>query len=182
MALELGAAAGTAALLSGVVTAFGCAGRLAFGRLFDMLGGHRSALWDSLIMAVAMALMVISFLLDRLPLLLLGLGLLGIGYGGMSSLCAALVRDLFGPRPLSSKPRHYVPPDGSRLPPGPHVGQLSLYPMGQLWRCVPSSAPVKSHRSVPHLPQSALQRLAAAHCFYLQLGRFSSLLRLFLCT
>ena len=63
-----------------------------------MLGGHRSALWDSLIMAVAMALMVISFLLDRLPLLLLGLGLLGIGYGGMSSLCAALVRDLFGPR------------------------------------------------------------------------------------
>lgn len=98
MALELGAAAGTAALLSGVVTAFGCAGRLAFGRLFDMLGGHRSALWDSLIMAVAMALMVISFLLDRLPLLLLGLGLLGIGYGGMSSLCAALVRDLFGPR------------------------------------------------------------------------------------
>ena len=69
-------------------------------------------------------------------------------------------------------------PDGN----GPHVGQLSLYPMGQLWRCVPSSAPVKSHRSVPHLPQSALQRLAAAHCFYLQLGRFSSLLRLFLCT
>ena len=90
-------------------------------------------------MAVAMALMVISFLLDCLPLLLLGLGLLGIGYGGMSSLCAALVRDLFGPR-------HYP---------------QNLAIMSSRWFPPPSWAPCWAALSIPN---GAAMALCAFFC------------------
>ncbi len=98
MALALGARIETAALLSGVITAFGCLGRLGFGRLFDDAGRQSSVLGDSLLMVAAVTVMALAFRLNSLPLLLAGLALLGVSYGGMSSLCAALVRSLFGAR------------------------------------------------------------------------------------
>ncbi len=135
MALDLGAKSGTAALLAGVISAAGCIGRLGFGKIFDMLGNRKSALCDSLIMVAAITIMTFSFLFHSLIVLFIGLMLLGISYGGMSSLCASLVRGLFGtkyyPRNLSIMSLQMIP--ASLL--GPLLGS-SIYAYWENYKMV----------------------------------------------
>lgn len=101
MATALSLRSETAALLPGIITMCGCAGRLGFGRLFDCMGQRRVAAANSGILVIATGALLGAFHFDTAVLLIGGMVLLGISYSGMSSLCAASVRELFGTRHYS---------------------------------------------------------------------------------
>ncbi len=101
MATALSLRSETAALLPGIITMCGCAGRLGFGRLFDCMGQRRAAAANSGILVIAAGALLGAFHFDTAVLLIGGMVLLGISYSGMSSLCAASVRELFGTRHYS---------------------------------------------------------------------------------
>ena len=99
MALALNMDEEIAALLPGVLSAVGAFGRLGLGRLFDWAGYRVCVLLDSILPAAAMAVLLAAFSLGAPPLLLVGFALVGVSYGGMSSLSPLLTRLFFGDGP-----------------------------------------------------------------------------------
>ena len=83
-------------LTPGIISVFGCMGRLGVGKLFDAVGNIKSTLLDNILVILAIIHMLIAFWTSAYSVFIIGCLLLCIGYGGMASLCACLVRSLFG--------------------------------------------------------------------------------------
>jgi OFA family oxalate/formate antiporter-like MFS transporter len=87
---------GAPAVLGLIVAVFNGAGRVVFGILFDRLGRNGAMLADSGAMVLAGVFLFAGSAFDSLPLILVGLPLVGISYGGAPALTSVFVNEFYG--------------------------------------------------------------------------------------
>ena len=83
-------------LLTGLVSFIGAFGRLGFGQMFDKHGHSATVRADGFLITCSAVFMLIALLCHLRIAFIIGLLLLGFSFGGMSSICAALVNHLYG--------------------------------------------------------------------------------------
>jgi OFA family oxalate/formate antiporter-like MFS transporter len=87
---------GAPAVLGLIVAVFNGAGRVIFGILFDRLGRNGAMLADSGAMILAGVCLFAGSAFDSLPLILVGLPLVGISYGGAPALTSVFINAFYG--------------------------------------------------------------------------------------
>lgn len=97
LALEAQAVSLTA-VAAGLVSASNGLSRLLFGAAFDRFGRLKTMLFNFLMVTLCIGLLYAALLLKSTVLLVIGLIVLGAGYGGLPAIAASATRELFGSR------------------------------------------------------------------------------------
>ena len=90
---------GAKALATAAVTLLAIAnglGRLLLGSLYDKVGRLRTMTLDTLLIIASSGAMVVAFRTRSVPVMLLGVALTGLAYGGVPPTSSAFVVDFFG--------------------------------------------------------------------------------------
>lgn len=94
--LSVGASAGLAATLVGILSAFNGLSRMIFGALYDRIGQKKTIICGSSIIVISAVVMLTSVFLHSLPLGILGLCLAGLAYGYGPVMSATTIRTFYG--------------------------------------------------------------------------------------
>ena len=89
---------GAPATLGLIVSVFNGAGRVAFGMIFDRSGRKIAMLLDAAVAALAGVCLLGGALADSVVMIIVGLVLIGLSYGGCPSLASAVVNRFYGAR------------------------------------------------------------------------------------
>jgi OFA family oxalate/formate antiporter-like MFS transporter len=96
-AATISAAFGGAAVLGLIVSVFNGLGRVVFGALFDRLGRVAAMTLATGVMLTAGIVLIVAALTSSLPLIFVGLPLVGIAYGAAPTITSATVTEFYGP-------------------------------------------------------------------------------------
>jgi OFA family oxalate/formate antiporter-like MFS transporter len=102
IALEMGAVAALATLMVGFVSAGDGVGRLTSGLLFDRVGYRISFVLVAVLFTASATLLYAAYVLALLPLVGAGFVLLGMGFGALSTVLAAVTNRFYGPKNYGS--------------------------------------------------------------------------------
>lgn len=97
-AAVIAVAFGAPSVLGLIVSVFNGGGRVLFGTVFDRKGRSVSMLLDAACMLLAGASLVVGAVTHHAAPILVGLILIGIGYGGSPALSSVVVRGFYGPK------------------------------------------------------------------------------------
>ena len=97
-AASIAIAFGAPAVLGLIVSIFNGGGRLLFGSAFDKIGRKKTMTINSMVFILAGSVLFLGAKLDNVYLVLVGLLLTGIGYGGAPSVTSAVINKFFGPK------------------------------------------------------------------------------------
>lgn len=98
LALSVGATAGLATTLVGVLSVFNGLGRILTGSLFDKIGQRKTMLLANVVSIAAAGVILLAVWLGSLPLCIGGLCLTGISYGACPTISSAFTASYFGVR------------------------------------------------------------------------------------
>lgn len=96
LALSVGATAGLATTLVGVLSVCNGLGRIFTGALFDATGRRFTMIAANILTIAAAAVTLIAVFTDSLPLCILGLCLVGMSYGSCPTVSSAFVSAFYG--------------------------------------------------------------------------------------
>jgi OFA family oxalate/formate antiporter-like MFS transporter len=96
LAISIGASAGLATTLVGVLSICNGLGRVFCGLLFDYWGRRRTMLFTSFLAILALVVTIIAILIGSFLLGMIGLCLIGIAYGCSPTISAAFVSTFYG--------------------------------------------------------------------------------------
>ena len=96
LALSVGAVAGLATTLVGVLSVCNGLGRILTGALFDAMGRRFTMLAANILTIAAAAVTLLAVMLHSLPLCILGLCLVGMSYGACPTVSSAFVSAFYG--------------------------------------------------------------------------------------
>jgi OFA family oxalate/formate antiporter-like MFS transporter len=102
IALEVGAAMPLATFMVGFISLFDGVGRLSSGLFFDRFGHRPSLLVISLVYLTASALLFVATGQGMLPAVFAGYLLIGLGFGSISTVLAAVTNRFYGQRNYAS--------------------------------------------------------------------------------
>lgn len=102
MALSVGAAAGLATTLVGVLAVCNGLGRILTGAMFDTLGRRVTMLTAMILTIVAAGITLLAVSLGSLPLCILGLCLTGLSYGTSPTMSSAFTSTFYGQKHFAS--------------------------------------------------------------------------------
>ena len=98
IAMEVGALSQLATFMVGFISLFDGTGRLASGLFFDRFGYRPSLIGISLVYLAASVLLFVALSLSLLPMVFLGYMLIGLGFGSISTVLAAVTIRFYGQR------------------------------------------------------------------------------------
>lgn len=101
-AANISLAFGGSAVLGLIISLFNGAGRILAGSNFDKFGTKVSSVCNLLLMLTAGILLSLAAMLNSLAIIILGLVLAGLAYGGMPTITAAYTNKTFGSRDYST--------------------------------------------------------------------------------
>ncbi len=87
---------GAPAVLGLIMSVFNGAGRVIIGILFDRIGGPKTAFVNGLCLLASGIALYTGNVINSLPLIISGLALCGISFGGGPSITSALIKQVFG--------------------------------------------------------------------------------------
>lgn len=96
LAVSVGAAAGLATTLVGVLSVCNGLGRILTGAVFDAMGRRFTMIAANVLTIVAAAVTLVAVLLHSLPLCIVGLCLVGMSYGACPTVSSAIVSAFYG--------------------------------------------------------------------------------------
>lgn len=96
LAVSVGAAAGLATTLVGVLAVCNGLGRIITGAVFDVLGRKTTMIAANVVTIFAAGVTLLSVVISSLPLCIVGLCLTGISYGSCPTLCSTFVASFYG--------------------------------------------------------------------------------------
>lgn len=96
LALSVGAKAGLATTLVGVLSVFNGLGRIATGKTFDLLGRRKTMIIANIITIVAAGVTLLAVYVHSLPLCIIGLCLTGMSYGSSPTVASAFSSAFYG--------------------------------------------------------------------------------------
>ena len=102
LALSVGAAAGLATTLVGVLSVCNGLGRILTGAVFDALGRRVTMLATNLLTILAAGVTLLAVGMGSLPLCILGLCLTGLSYGSSPTMSSAFTAAFYGPKHFAS--------------------------------------------------------------------------------
>jgi OFA family oxalate/formate antiporter-like MFS transporter len=102
IALEVGAAAHLATFMVGFISLFDGVGRLTSGLFFDRFGYRPSLVAISLIYLIASTLLFAAIGISALPAVFIGYLLVGLGFGSISTVLAAITNRFYGQKHYAS--------------------------------------------------------------------------------
>lgn len=98
LALSVGAKAGLATTLVGILSVCNGLGRIAAGAVFDRAGRRKAMLLVNVVTIAAAGVTLLSVYLRSLPLCVAGLCVTGLSYGGCPTISSAFVASFYGAR------------------------------------------------------------------------------------
>ena len=101
LSLSVGASAGLATTLVGVLSVCNGLGRILTGALFDRLGRRSTMLLANLVAILAAAVTLVSVFLSSVPLCVAGLCVTGVSYGACPTISSAFVATFYGQKNFS---------------------------------------------------------------------------------
>ena len=101
LSLSVGASAGLATTLVGVLSVCNGLGRILTGALFDRLGRRSTMLLANLVAILAAAVTLVSVFLSSVPLCVAGLCVTGVSYGACPTISSAFVASFYGQKNFS---------------------------------------------------------------------------------
>jgi OFA family oxalate/formate antiporter-like MFS transporter len=102
IALEVGTTMHLATFMVGFISLFDGVGRLSSGLFFDRFGYRPSLIIISLVYLVAAVSLFVASTLQVLPVVFLGYMLIGLGFGSISTVLAAVTNRFYGQRNYAS--------------------------------------------------------------------------------
>ena len=102
LALSVGAAAGLATTLVGVLAVCNGLGRILTGAMFDALGRRITMLCAMILAIVAAGVTLLAVSIASLPLCIVGLCLTGLSYGTSPTMCSAFTSAFYGQKHFAS--------------------------------------------------------------------------------
>ena len=96
LAVSVGAVAGLATTLVGVLSVCNGLGRILTGAVFDAMGRRFTMIAANVLTIVAAAVTLVAVLLHSLPLCVVGLCLVGMSYGACPTVSSAIVSAFYG--------------------------------------------------------------------------------------
>lgn len=101
LSLSVGAGAGAATTLVGVLSVCNGLGRIATGAIFDRLGRRKTMLLANVVTIAAAGVTLLSVLTGSVPLCVAGLCVTGLSYGSCPTISSAFVSAFYGSRHFS---------------------------------------------------------------------------------
>lgn len=101
LAIDLGAQAGLATTLVGVLSVCNGLGRIATGAIFDKLGRRNTMLLANVVAIAAAGVTLLSVFLNSVPLCVVGLCVTGFSYGSCPTISSAFVSAFYGTKHFS---------------------------------------------------------------------------------
>jgi OFA family oxalate/formate antiporter-like MFS transporter len=102
IALEAGALMTLATFMVGLISLFDAAGRLGSGLFFDRFGYRRSLIAVAALFVASATMLFVSFSVGQLVLVLVGFVFLGLSFGSISTVLAAVTNRFYGQRHYGS--------------------------------------------------------------------------------
>lgn len=102
LSLSVGAKEGLATTLVGVLSVFNGVGRIATGKIYDVIGRRRTMLIANIVTILASGITLIAIYLTSLPLCVVGLCLTGLSYGSSPTLSSAFASSFYGKKHFST--------------------------------------------------------------------------------
>lgn len=96
MVLSVGAGAGLATTMVGVLAVCNGLGRILTGALFDAAGRRTTMLAANAVTILAAGIALLAVMLQSLPLCIVGLCMTGLSYGSCPTVCSAFVSAFYG--------------------------------------------------------------------------------------
>lgn len=96
LALSVGAQAGLATTLVGVLSVCNGLGRILTGKLFDMVGRRKTMIAANIVTIFAAGVTLLAVYLHSLPLCIIGLCLTGVSYGSSPTVASAFSSAFYG--------------------------------------------------------------------------------------
>lgn len=96
LALSVGAEAGLATTLVGVLSVCNGLGRIITGRAFDLLGRRKTMLIANIVTILAAGVTLLAVSIGSLPLCIIGLCLTGVSYGSSPTVSSAFTSAFYG--------------------------------------------------------------------------------------
>ena len=97
-AQEIGASAGTAAMITGMLSVCNGVGRILIGLIFDRFGRKVSAAYANVLIVAALGIIIAASVTGSVAAFIFGGVILGLGYGSVPPLNAAFVNQFYGSR------------------------------------------------------------------------------------
>jgi OFA family oxalate/formate antiporter-like MFS transporter len=98
LTISAGAAPAAATMLVGILSVCNGLGRIFCGMMFDLMGRRRTMLIFGAVTIAAAAVTLMAVLAGSLPLMIAGLGLVGLSYGASPTTNAAVTAEFYGAR------------------------------------------------------------------------------------
>ncbi len=101
LAISVGAQAGLATTLVGVLSVCNGLGRIATGAIFDKIGRRKTMLLANVVAIAAAGVTLLSVLIGSVPLCVAGLCVTGFSYGSCPTISSAFVSAFYGSKHFS---------------------------------------------------------------------------------